>query len=185
MNKLSSFSSEMEKISKAKLPAEAITGGLGALIGFKRGFQGSVEEQRQDDQRLSQGFISDAEWKKRRDMRVAQGIATTAAWGGAGASIPHAGRTLRKWLSDAATDAAQPLGKELERTFKKSSDYMEARYTKALQEQADYIVDRAGSKMRGAGRDLGEGFAEGLHGVTVGQGKPPVVIIKHKAPWQP
>lgn len=181
------FRNELQKIAFSRVPAPLLLGGIGGAIGLQRGARGILAAQRQDDDRLVSKLIDQETWRRRRDMRLLQAAGSAGAGIAVGGALPTLAGRLRNWIVASAQDAARPIGDQLEQSVRRSSDYVESRYSSALKDQADYAINRVRSELpasaRKAGEEFGEGMGRALHDVTAGEGKQPVIILRHKAPW--
>jgi len=164
MNKLSAFSTELEKIAKIKVPAAVVTGGIGASIGAKRGFKGALDDQWKDDDRLRAGLISQQEWKDRKTFRIARGSGSTAAGAITGASIPRLAGKARKWMVDSATEAAKPLGDQFERSSKNVADHTRKELDRSLDRANKKLLDGLEERSEQVGEGLGRGAKKGVFG---------------------
>ncbi len=180
MSKLHAFASEMEKVAKYKIPTVAITSGMGAALGAKRGFEGAINDQWKDDDRLRQGLISSKEWKDRRDFRVLRGISTTALGGSVGATLPHLAGRARAWVIDSAREAAKPLGDQFENSSQKVVKNARRELSEAMDQHTKKLVHEITNESENIGRGAGRGIKKSLR--EGGEGIP--IDHRVRAPWR-
>jgi hypothetical protein len=157
------FIDELEKIASARVGLSL----LGGAYGTYRGSRGIFDDQYVDDDRLASGLITRREWRRRNARRATSLLGGAALGATLGGSLPGVVSSARKGLVSTAKDVADPVA---------------ARFQGVIDQAVKDALRDLPAAAEDAGERAGKAIARGLHDVSVGENKSPVLRMKLEVP---
>ncbi len=148
----------------------------GPGAGAAKGFKDFTKGEREDREKYRAGMISRRELNKRKQQRRDKGYAYAGAGGVSGLMAPAMARRLKKFVVNMARESAEPIAKKMEDAGANITIRARRELSQALQQDSEKMVDMFTQRSRQMGREM----TEGMHEVSVTEGRAPLVRMKHE-----